>query len=61
MEIKGHIIGGLLFGIGWALTGTCVAPIFALAGYGYSAGIIILLSALLGVYVYGFLRDILPH
>lgn len=58
---KGLIFGGLLFGIGWALTGACPGPIFAQVGMGFSAAWIVLISALLGTYVYGKFRDILPH
>lgn len=56
-----HIIGGVLFGFGWVLTGLCVAPIFALLGTGYLASIPILIGALAGVYVYGNIRARLPH
>ena len=57
----GNVIGGLFFGSGWALTGLCVAPIFAIIGYGYVAGLVILVSALAGTYLYALLRDKLPH
>lgn len=53
---KGTIIGGLLFGIGWAFTGACPGPLYALIGSGYWVIIIAFLSALAGVWVYGFLR-----
>lgn len=58
---KGVIFGGLLFGLGWALTGACPGPIYALAGSGILTYFIVLLSAILGVYVYGALKDKLPH
>ena len=58
---KGLMIGGSLFGIGWALTGACPGPIFAQIGMGFSAAWIVLISALLGTYVYGKFRDKLPH
>ena len=58
---KGTIIGGLLFGIGWALTGACPGPLYALAGNGYPAFAVALLSALAGAYVYGLVRDRLPQ
>ena len=57
----GNILGGTIYGLGWAITGCCVAPIFALAGYGYAAAFVILLSVLAGAFVYGVLRDRLPH
>jgi uncharacterized membrane protein YedE/YeeE len=58
---KGQILGGLIFGIGWALTGACPGPIFAVIGSGYSVFIVILVSALAGTWVYGKLRNQLPH
>lgn len=58
---KGVIIGGLIFGIGWALTGACPGPIFAQIGAGYTVSIITLISALAGTYVYGRFKSYLPH
>ena len=57
---KGQIYGGLLFGIGWAMTGACPA-LYAQIGYGASAVIVVLLSAIGGTWVYGKFRDRLPH
>lgn len=58
---KGVIIGGLLFGIGWAVTGACPGPIYAQIGAGYPISILTLLGALVGTYVYGLLIEKLPH
>ena len=58
---KGQIIGGLLFGLGWAMTGACPGPIYALIGSGSTVFIAVLASAVLGTWVYGRLRDKLPH
>ena len=58
---KGQIYGGLLFGFGWAMTGACPGPLFALIGNGASVIIVTLFSAIVGTWVYGFLRDKLPH
>ena len=58
---KGNIIGGLLFGLGWAMTGACPGPLYALIGSGLPVVIVILLSAVFGTYIYGVLRDKLPH
>jgi uncharacterized membrane protein YedE/YeeE len=58
---KGNIIGGFLFGCGWALTGACPGPLYALVGDGYLVIIPVLLSAILGAYVYGLLQKRLPH
>ena len=58
---KGQIYGGLLFGFGWALTGACSGPLFAQIGAGFSVVIAGLLSAIGGTWVYGALRNKLPH
>ena len=57
----GLIIGGLMFGLGWAFTGACPGPIFAIVGSGYTVFIIVMLSAIAGVWVYGLIRKYLPH
>lgn len=58
---KGQIYGGLLFGFGWAITGACPGPLFAQIGTGATVIAITLLSAIAGTWVYGWLRDRLPH
>ena len=58
---KGQIYGGLLFGLGWAITGACPGPLFAQIGSGATAVIVTLLSAIGGTWVYGKVRDRLPH
>lgn len=58
---KGQIIGGLIFGLGWALTGACPGPIFAQIGMGITVMVVVLLSAIAGTWVYGYFRDRLPH
>jgi uncharacterized membrane protein YedE/YeeE len=58
---KGNIYGGLLFGFGWALTGACPGPLFAQIGTGATVIIITLLSAIAGTWLYGKLRERLPH
>ena len=58
---KGNIFGGVIFGLGWAMTGACPGPLYALIGSGHLVIIVVLLSAVLGTYVYGLLRDKLPH
>ncbi|HUE88666.1 MAG TPA: DUF6691 family protein [Vicinamibacterales bacterium] len=54
-------IGGTLFGIGWALTGACPGPLFALVGNGITAIVVAIASALAGTWTYGYLRPRLPH
>jgi uncharacterized protein len=58
---RGNVYGGLLFGFGWALTGACPGPLFALMGTGAYVFAIVFLSALAGTWVYGLMRDKLPH
>lgn len=58
---KGQIYGGLLFGIGWAITGACPGPIFAQIGTGASVVVVTLISAIAGTWTYGLLRNKLPH
>ena len=58
---KGQIYGGLLFGFGWALTGACPGPLFAQIGTGVTVVIVTLFFAILGTWVYGRLREKLPH
>lgn len=58
---KGQIYGGLTFGLGWAITGACPGPLFALIGNGATVIIVTLLSAIAGTWFYGFLKDKLPH
>jgi uncharacterized membrane protein YedE/YeeE len=57
----GNIIGGLMFGLGWAMTGACPGPLYALIGSGLPIVIVILVSAIAGTYLYGAVRDKLPH
>ena len=56
-----YILGGTLFGLGWALAGACPGPIYILVGAGYWPIIIVLFGAILGAFVYGLVRARLPH
>ena len=58
---KGQIIGGLIFGLGWAMTGACPGPLFAQIGTGAMVVGVVLLSAIAGTWVYGYFREKLPH
>src|SRR5204863_1933622 len=58
---KGNIIGGLIFGFGWAITGACPGPLFAQIGTGATVIFVTLLSALAGTWLYGRIREKLPH
>lgn len=57
----GNVFGGLMFGLGWAMTGACPGPIYALIGSGTVVFVVVLLSAILGTFVYGIIKDKLPH
>jgi len=56
-----YILGGSLFGLGWAMTGACPGPIFTLLGHGVWSILIVIASATFGTFVYGAVRDKLPH
>lgn len=56
-----YVLGGLTFGVGWGLAGVCPGPIFTLLGSGIWAMLVVLLFALIGTWLYGVLRDHLPH
>jgi uncharacterized protein len=58
---KGQVYGGLLFGLGWGITGACPGPLYAQIGTGVSVIIVTLLSAIAGTWMYGFFREKLPH
>jgi len=58
---KGQIYGGLLFGFGWAMTGACPGPLFAQIGAGMGVVAVVILSALIGTWTYGLLKEKLPH
>lgn len=58
---KGQIYGGLLFGLGWAMTGACPGPLFAQIATGAFVISVVVLSAVAGTWVYGYFRDKLPH
>ena len=58
---KGNIYGGLLFGLGWGITGACPGPLFAQIGTGVTVITVTLLSAIVGTWVYGKVIDKLPR
>lgn len=53
--------GGILFGLGWAMTGACPGPLYVLIGNGYLVILVVILSALIGTFTYGRLKSKLPH
>lgn len=60
-SIARYLIGGIFFGLGWALVGACPGPIFVLLGAGVYPIIIVIIGALLGTYLYGIIKDKIPH
>ena len=58
---KGQIYGGLIFGLGWAITGACPGPLFAQIGSGFLAITITFASAVAGTWLYGAFKNKLPH
>jgi uncharacterized membrane protein YedE/YeeE len=60
-SVKSNLYGGVFFGLGWALVGACPGPIFVLLGAGYFPILVLLFFATLGTYVYGKIKDRLPH
>ncbi len=59
--ISKNLIGGIIFGLGWALVGACPGPMYVLLGAGFWTISIVILGALLGTFVYGLFKDKLPH
>jgi len=60
-SVARYAIGGLIFGLGWGLAGACPGPIFTLIGAGFLPILVVLVAAMLGTFLYGMLRDRLPH
>jgi uncharacterized protein len=58
---KGQIFGGLIFGLGWGVTGACPGPLFSQIGAGFIIVTVVLLSAIGGTWIYGYMREKLPH
>ena len=56
-----YIIGGIIFGLGWALTGACPGPLFALVGSGVTVLLVSIASAVIGTWLYARVRSVLPH
>ena len=56
-----YMFGGIIFGLGWALAGACPGPMFTLVGVGYVSIIIVIVAAVFGTFLYGILKDKLPH
>lgn len=60
-SIARYLFGGIIFGLGWALSGACPGPMVVNIGYGFLSFTLVLLFATIGTYLYGVLKDKLPH
>jgi hypothetical protein len=60
-SVPRYLIGGIIFGLGWALAGACPGPMYVLAGAGYLSILVVIAGALLGTFLYGVFRAKLPH
>jgi uncharacterized membrane protein YedE/YeeE len=57
----GVVLGGMIFGAGWAITGACPGPIYAQIGGGAWMALFTLAGALVGMFLYAWMRPALPH
>jgi len=60
-SITRYLVGGIIFGLGWALAGACPGPMYVLVGAGYVPILVVIAAALFGTYIYGVVREKLPH
>jgi uncharacterized membrane protein YedE/YeeE len=56
-----YLLGGTIFGLGWALSGACPGPMVVNIGYGFLSMLIVFFFALVGTFLYGMIKDKLPH
>ncbi|PVW12343.1 DUF6691 family protein [Marixanthomonas spongiae] len=60
-SVPRYLIGGIIFGLGWALAGACPGPMYVLAGAGYASILIVIFGAIAGTFLYGLVKGRLPH
>lgn len=60
-SIARYLIGGGIFGLGWALAGACPGPMYVLIGTGTWSILIVLGAAIIGTFIYGLVKHKLPH
>jgi hypothetical protein len=60
-SITRYLVGGIIFGLGWALAGACPGPMYTLVGVGVIPILVVIIASVLGTFVYGLLKDKLPH
>jgi uncharacterized membrane protein YedE/YeeE len=60
-SVSRYLFGGLIFGLGWALVGACPGPMFTLVGAGFTPILVVILGSIFGTFLYGLVKDKLPH
>ncbi len=60
-SVARYLIGGIIFGLGWALAGVCPGPMYVLAGAGYVSIFMVIFGAVVGTFLYGLINNKLPH
>ena len=60
-SVSRYLFGSLIFGLGWALVGACPGPMFTLVGAGFTPILVVILGSIFGTFLYGLLKDKLPH
>lgn len=60
-SVARYLIGGIIFGLGWALAGACPGPMYVLAGAGYISILVVIFGAVSGTFLYGLVKGRLPH
>jgi hypothetical protein len=61
LSLPRHILAGSIFGLGWALVGSCPGPMYVMLGNGFAFMFLVIASAIGGTFVYGIVKDRLPH
>jgi hypothetical protein len=56
-----YFLGGSIFGLGWALGGACPGPMVVSIGYGVLSMLVVFFFSIVGTFLYGEVRDRLPH
>jgi uncharacterized membrane protein YedE/YeeE len=60
-SVTRYLVGGIIFGLGWALSGACPGPMVVNIGYGFLPMVIVFIFAIVGTYFYGYFKGKLPH
>lgn len=60
-SVKRYLFGGIIFGLGWALAGACPGPMFTLVGAGFVPVLVVIAASILGTFLYGVVKDKMPH